>query len=77
MATESSPVRGVTGFSADALTLIWPASATSFALEQSDSLTPPIDWHPVTNAPVVVGDQQTLRLSPMNGTAFCRLRTAP
>jgi hypothetical protein len=70
------PTLGLT-LTTDALTFTWPASATGFALEQTDSLTPPIDWHPVTNAPVQVDGRQTLQLSQTNGTAFYRLRTTP
>ena len=70
------PMLGVS-FSADALNFSWPVSAIGFALEQTESLTPPIQWSSVTNTPVVVGDLQTLSLQPTNGTAFYRLRWAP
>ena len=62
---------------ADTLTFTWPVSATGFVLELAGSLSPPIQWVPVTNEPVVVGDLQTLNLPPTNGTAFYRLRWAP
>jgi uncharacterized repeat protein (TIGR01451 family) len=62
---------------ADTLTFTWPVSATAFLLESAGSLSPPIPWAPVTNEPVVVGDLETLRLQPTNGTAFYRLRWAP
>jgi uncharacterized repeat protein (TIGR01451 family) len=62
---------------ADGLTFTWPVSAAGFALEQTESLTPPVEWRPVTNAPVQVDGQQMLQLSPTNGTAFYRLRTMP
>jgi uncharacterized repeat protein (TIGR01451 family) len=61
----------------DTLTFTWPVSATGFVLESAESLSPPIQWAPVTNEPVVVGDLETLRLQPTNGTAFYRLRWVP
>ena len=62
---------------ADTLTFTWPVSATGFVLESAGSLSPPIQWAPVTNAPVVVGDLETLRPQPTNSTAFYRLRWVP
>jgi hypothetical protein len=71
-----APALGVS-VSADGITFVWPVSAAGFTLEQTDDLTPPIDWHPVTNAPVVVNNQRTLTLSATNSTSFYRLRGTP
>ena len=40
------------------VTLVWPASATSFNLYSTTNLAPPINWLPVTNLPLVLGDGQ-------------------
>jgi hypothetical protein len=61
----------------DTLTFTWPVSATGFVLESAGSLSPPIQWAPVTNQPVAVGNLEMLHLQPTNGTAFYRLRWLP
>jgi uncharacterized repeat protein (TIGR01451 family) len=71
------PPRLVLSLGADMLTFTWPVSATGFVLESAGSLSPPIQWAPVTNEPVVVGGLETLHLQPTNGTAFYRLRWVP
>ncbi len=71
------PPRLALSLGADTLMFTWPVSATGFVLESAGSLSPPIQWAPVTNEPVVVGDLETLNLQPTNGTAFYRLRWVP
>lgn len=57
------------------LVIAWPAGATSYALERTLSLTPPIIWTPVvTPTPVTVGDQKTVTLPIGGGSEFFRLR---
>ena len=61
----------------DALTFSWPASATGFAVEQTESLAPPIQWVPVSDIPILVGDQRVLSLQPTNSAVFYRLLSLP
>ncbi|MCW5861418.1 MAG: hypothetical protein KIS63_24205, partial [Caldilineales bacterium] len=53
------------------LELRWPASATGYALEKSESLSAPA-WQAVAEPPAVEGDSQVLRLSP-SGPTYYRL----
>ena len=71
-----APTLGL-NFSADALTFTWPAGVGSFVLEETESLTPPIEWHPVTDPPVVVDDLNTLTMDTTEATRFYRLRAGP
>jgi uncharacterized repeat protein (TIGR01451 family) len=57
------------------LVIAWPAGATTYALERTLSLTPPVIWTlVVTPAPVTVGDQKTVTLPVGGGSEFFRLR---
>ncbi len=58
------PLR-LTATNGGALTLSWTNNGGSFVLQQTYSLTPPITWSPVTNAPVLANNfwSTTLRLS--------------
>lgn len=53
------------------LELRWPRTATGFALEACDSLTPPVDWQVVPAT--VSGDQNVFRVEPGTGNRFFRL----
>jgi hypothetical protein len=52
------------------VTVYWAADVTGFTLETTSSLTPTINWQPVTG---VVGNSVTLPSTP--GTSFYRLRS--
>jgi hypothetical protein len=57
------------------VTLCWPTNAAGLHLENAASLSAG-NWSPVTNAPVVLGDQNTLTLEPSSsGSQFYRLQT--
>jgi len=47
---------------AQQIRLAWTNTATGFALRQTGSLTPPIQWSPVTNAPVNLNGQWVVTL---------------
>lgn len=55
------------------LLLSWPATATPFALNQSLDVNK-ANWTPVTNVPVLVGQQNELSLPVLPGNAFYRLQ---
>ena len=58
----------------DGVEIRWPAWASAYTLESTLSLNPPISWTPLTNAPVIVGNDQVLTLAPTNVSQFLRLR---
>src|SRR5207302_982527 len=62
-ATIKTVVEGLTlsaARSGSNITLSWPAAASSYVLESAASLSIPVTWAPVTNPPVLVGDQNTV-----------------
>lgn len=59
--------------SATNLGLSWPIWAQSFKLESAGKSLP-LDWEPVADEPVIVGDQVTLRLPLSEQLRFYRLR---
>lgn len=56
------------------ISVSWPASATGFVLEATDSLASLANWIPETTTPVVNGDQNTVTLQPSHSARFYRLR---
>ena len=59
-----------------ALTLTWPADASYFTVHSATNLTPPIIWTPLTNAPVLLGNEWRVTLpAATNGQRFFRLQT--
>jgi uncharacterized repeat protein (TIGR01451 family) len=52
----------------------WPTNATTFALEYTDALTPPITWAPATNVVVVADDRFTVTVDAPSGNRFYRLK---
>ncbi len=51
----------------------WTNSAGSFALQQTFSLTPTVQWTTVTNAPVLTNGFFVTTMTPTNGSVFYRL----
>jgi hypothetical protein len=51
----------------------WPASSFNCFLTQTDTLTPPVRWIRVPDAPSLVGGQWVVRLSPAEGGRFYTL----
>jgi hypothetical protein len=56
------------------LVLSWPVSAEGFVLEKTDSLSRPVQWSPVTNAPTVLGSKMALTNEVEAGHWFFRLK---
>lgn len=56
------------------IVLSWPASAAGFGLETAESLTPSMNWTPVSEIPTITGDQNTIAVSDPRGRRFYRLR---
>ncbi|MEY2465954.1 MAG: hypothetical protein QOD03_475 [Verrucomicrobiota bacterium] len=54
-------------------TLSWPTSTPGFSLEQTGSLTPPVEWLPVTNTVVVSGTSNIVTLATSGTNQFFRL----
>ncbi len=54
----------------------WPADAGAFSLHAATNLTPPVEWSPATNPPVLTNGQWVVRLPLTNRAArFYRLQT--
>ncbi len=58
-----------------ALTLSWPNSASGLILQATASLSPPVNWTTVTNAPVLTNGQFALTPLTTNGQQFYRLKS--
>lgn len=56
------------------LIISWPKTCTGFTLHQSSSLTPPISWTPVAEAPVLNGSTYEVTTPAGNGVLFYELR---
>ena len=51
----------------------WPTNVTGFALEYTDTLSPPVNWNPATNTVAVTGDRFTVTVDIPAGNRFYRL----
>jgi hypothetical protein len=72
MHEPGAPLLSVAPAGASAVLLSWPYPSTGFDLEQS-TVVHPADWTAATNAPVQVGDQWRVIVSPAAGNRFYRL----
>lgn len=54
--------------------LSWPAAAADFRLEQTPLMPLPTNWAPVPNAPVIVGDRNTVTNSLTESGVLYRLK---
>jgi len=54
--------------------IAWANTTTGFVLNQTESLSPPIQWTTVTNSPVVTNGQFVVTLSTTTGSRFYVLR---
>ena len=59
------------------LELSWPADAGPVILERADSLTPPVQWVPVSVTPVLEGGRYRVVLPTEGARGFFRLRLGP
>jgi parallel beta-helix repeat protein len=63
---------GDSGTATNQVILTWNNTA-GLVLKQSSSLAPPIQWTPVSETPVLIGDQLVLRLPAGSGNRFYQL----
>lgn len=68
-----APLLSVAGVGANAL-FTWPDANGSFVLESASSLTAPVSWTLVPNAPVDSNGQRSVTLPGASGIRFYRLR---
>lgn len=73
MVVQPLPRLGIAYTSGPQITLAWTNTAVGFGLKQTDNLTPPVAWVPVTNVPSVSGGQFLVTLSPGGSKRFYRL----
>jgi hypothetical protein len=57
------------------ISLSWTNNGGSYVLEQTYSLTPPVQWTIITNAPLLTSGFFVLTLSATNENTFYRLAT--
>lgn len=76
LAISSNIAGGGGGGSAATTSVAWPSAATFFSLEKADSLTPPVNWLPVTSGIVDTGGTKTFTVTNGSGgtNAFFRLK---
>lgn len=55
------------------LTLFWPGDVAGFSLESATTLTPPVNWMPVTNSLINLGATVGVSVVPTNRQQFFRL----
>ena len=60
--------------SGSTVVITWPVTAVGFELEETKTLSSIPNWSPVTNAPVVVSNQNTATVEASEGTKFFRLK---
>jgi hypothetical protein len=68
----TAPTLEITSMS-NQITLAWPQCIAGFQLQSAQSLTSPVNWQAVTNAPVVAGGQYAVTLSAVGPGKFYRL----
>jgi hypothetical protein len=68
-----APFLSVAGVGTNAL-FTWPDANGSFVLESASSLTAPVTWSLVPNAPVDLNGQRSVTLPGTSGIRFYRLR---
>jgi len=71
-----SPMLQTTGDS-HGLVVSWPANASAYVLEETQSLTPPVLWTPVTNSITVNGPNNSVIIDTSSGTKFFQLVATP
>jgi titin len=70
VAVAPVPALSVTPSTNHQITLAWTNTPTGFVLEQTSSLSPPIQWTAVTNNPVLTNGQFVVTLSAATGACF-------
>jgi hypothetical protein len=75
-ATLAQPVLEIREQPAGRLDIRWSNQPPGFVLESTGSLTPPADWAPFPQPPVVSGDLSTVTVDPSVEVRFYRLRAS-
>lgn len=66
----AAPTLSISVGNENQLSLAWTNSALGFSLMETESLLPPVQWRPVTNAPIIVNGQLVVSLSAPPGNRF-------
>jgi uncharacterized repeat protein (TIGR01451 family) len=70
---STSPELWIGPVSGNQLEIAWPGQPGDFALYETDSLSPPIDWQPSTNQVEVSNNRCRVTIAPGTGNQFFRL----
>jgi len=73
--TPGAPALRVVRTGTNTVLLAWPAPSTGFSLQQNPVANNSATWAGVTNAPVVVGSENQVTISPPVGNRFYRLKS--
>ncbi|HEY3854104.1 MAG TPA: MBG domain-containing protein [Verrucomicrobiae bacterium] len=71
-----SPILQMTGNSKN-FVISWPANASAYVLEETQSLTPPVKWTPVTNGIASDGSNNSVGIDTSSGAKFFELVATP
>ena len=71
--TAAPPVLRITRAEGGTVAIAWPAASTSYQLQETSSLSPPISWMDLTQTPMVTGAEKTVLLPDLAGNKFYRL----
>jgi len=73
--TPGAPALRVVFTATNTVVVAWPSPSTGFSLQQNPVVNNAVSWSGVTNAPVVVGSEKQVILSPPAGNRFFRLNS--
>jgi hypothetical protein len=55
------------------VSIAWPSPSTGFTLQSADSLSGPMNWTDIGQAPAVINDSNIVSLETTNAAKFFRL----
>lgn len=73
--TPGAPALRVLKSSTNTVVVAWPASSTTYSLQQNPVANNAGTWASVTNVPVVVGNENQVIIAPPQGNRFYRLKS--
>ena len=73
--TPGAPTLRVVRTATNTVLIAWPAPSTGFSLQQNSVANNSVTWGGVTNAPLVVGSENQVIISPPVGNKFYRLKS--
>jgi hypothetical protein len=76
VATPPTPLN-INRASQGSFNLTWPISTTSFAVEATVSLQPPVNWTQITNVITNLGGSNSTTITPGQNSLFFRLKQQP